>query len=89
MQLARARDQNLFAFNIILIGHTNIDRTNRRAGFVIVESRRTRCTERIDHKNRITLANCVIRASGSHAPQLMQSLVIIVAIAKTPNEISF
>ena len=70
MQRARTRDENLFAFDIVLIGHTNIDRAYRRAGFVVMKADALGAQQRIDHINGITLADCVIRALRLTGPAI-------------------
>ena len=70
MQRTRTRDENLFAFNIVLIGHTDIDWANRRAGFVVVKADALGAQQRIDHIYGITLADCVIWALRLTGPAI-------------------
>jgi len=68
VQCPRPRDQNLFGFEIVRIGHAAIDRADRRAGLVIMKADALRAEERVDDIDRISLANGAVRALGLAGP---------------------
>ena len=62
MEGASASNQNFFTFDIVGVGYADVDRTNRRARFIIVKPDAFRTELGIDDIDRITLANRVVRA---------------------------
>jgi hypothetical protein len=62
MQHSGPGDQGLLSFNIVGIGYATIHRTNCRASLVIMKSDAFGTQLRVDDKDWIALANCIVGA---------------------------
>ena len=80
VELQRALEQDRLGLGPIGIGEAALDRADGLTRFMIVEADALGAEIGVDDVDIVPFADGIVRASGSHAPQLMQSDVMYVAI---------